>query len=308
MNRRSAVLALAFTGLAASFTALAQQPAPRDPVVRANATQKLTPHVYYISDESVPGVPNVGFVVGAKATLVIETGMGPPNGRTVLAEALKVSGKTKLYLITTHVHPEHDLGAQVFPASTTFIRAKAQVAEIAEEGMRTADAFRARSDVNKKLLEGAEFRKADVTFEKTYSLDLGGVTVKMFALGPAHTQGDTAIFVEGDKVLFAGDLAMKGMPAFASAKSSLKTWLAALDKLESLKSAVLVPSHGPIGDAAYIKTYRAYLTKIQARAAALKKEGKSADEAAAIITAELKPDYDTSRAAGAIKAAYAEAP
>src|SRR5262249_42196565 len=150
-----------------------------EPLVKANATQKLTQHVWYISDESVPGVPNVGFIVGTKGTLVVETGMGKPNGETVLKEVQKVMGKTKLYLVTTHVHPEHDLGAQAFPADTTMIRSKAQVAEIAEEGMKTADAFRSRSEVNKKLLEGAEFRKADVTFDGEYKLDLGGVHVRL---------------------------------------------------------------------------------------------------------------------------------
>jgi glyoxylase-like metal-dependent hydrolase (beta-lactamase superfamily II) len=225
----------------------------------------------------------------------------------VLAEAQKLSATNKLYLVTTHVHPEHDLGAQAFPATTTMIRANAQVKEIAEEGFRTADMFRGRSEINKQLLEGAEFRKADVTFDTTYDLDLGGVKVKLYMLGPGHTQADTVTFVEGDNVLFSGDLAMKGMPAFASSKSSAKQWLVALDKMDALKPKVVVPSHGPIGDASYIATYRTYITRIQSRAAALKREGKSVDDAVTAITAELKPDYDTSRAAAAIRTAYNEA-
>ena len=240
--------------------------------------------------------------------LVIETGMGPPNGKTILEEALKVSGKTKLYLVTTHVHPEHDLGAQALPASVTFIRSNAQVKEIAEEGMKTADAFRGRSEINKKLLEGAEFRKADVTFDKSYDIDLGGVKVKLLAVGPSHTAGDTAVFIEGDKVLFAGDLAMKALPAFASSKSSAKQWLASLDQFDALKPAIVVPSHGPIGDSKYIADYRTYITRIRDRAAALKHDGKTVEQATETITAELKADYpDTGRAAGAIRAAYAEA-
>jgi glyoxylase-like metal-dependent hydrolase (beta-lactamase superfamily II) len=219
---RSALIAALSALLIAPATA--QTPSTSGgPFIKAGATQKISPHVYVIPDASTPGVPNVGIIVGAKGTLVIDTGMGKPNGETVLAEAKKVMGKTKLYLVTTHVHPEHDLGAQAFPADTTLIRAKSQVSEIAEEGFKTADAFRGRSEVNRQLLEGAEFRTANVTFDKDYSLDLGGVTVKLYALGPGHTQGDTAIFVEGDKVLFSGDLAMRAMPAFASSKSSAKT-------------------------------------------------------------------------------------
>jgi glyoxylase-like metal-dependent hydrolase (beta-lactamase superfamily II) len=188
------------------------------------------------------------------------------------------------------------------------IRSNAQVREIAEEGMRTADIFRSRSDTNKRLLEGAEFRKADVTFDGKYDLDLGGVTVQIMSLGPAHTQGDTGVFVNGDRVLYSGDVAMKALPAFASSKASAKQWQASLDKLDALKPAIVVPSHGPIGDASYMANYRTYITRVQTRATALKKEGKTVDQAIEIITAELKTDYpDTARAAGAIRAAYAEA-
>jgi hypothetical protein len=85
----------------------AQQHAPRDPMVEANATRKLTTHVYAIEDkDTTPGVPNIGFVVGTRAALVIDTGMGDRNGRTVLAEVEKIAPGKALYLVTTHVHPE----------------------------------------------------------------------------------------------------------------------------------------------------------------------------------------------------------
>lgn len=308
MKRRTALAGLALLASALIAPVAAQQPASTGPMVQAGVTTKLSEHAYAIPDNSVPGVPNVGFVVGDNGILVIDTGMGAPNGQTVVAEAQKLGGGKKIYLVTTHVHPEHDLGAQAFPASTTMIRSSAQVKEIAEEGMRTADVFRSRSKTNKKLLEGAAFRKADVTFDNEYSLDLGGVTVKLIALGPSHTQGDTGAWVEADRVLYSGDVAMKALPAFVSSKASAKQWQASLDKLDALKPAIVVPSHGPIGDASYIANYRTYITRVQERAAALKKEGKTIDQAVETITAELKADYpDTSRAAGAIRAAYAEA-
>lgn len=311
MNRRLLVLAsvLAIAGGSAIVPAAAQPPAASaGPMVKAGATKKLTDHVWAIPDDSVPGVPNVGIIVGSTAALVVDTGMGPPNGRTVLAEVQKLAGNKKLYLVTTHVHPEHDLGAQAFPATTVMIRANAQVTEIAAEGMRTADAFRGRSAVNAQLLEGAAFRKADVTFDKSHDLDLGGVKVKLLSIGPNHTAGDTAIWVEGDKVLFSGDVAMKAMPAFASSKSSATHWLASLDAFDRLGPKIIVPSHGPIGDAAYIAAYRRYITFIRDKTAAAKKDGKTQAQAVELVTAELKTaGFDTGRAAGAINAAYAEA-
>jgi glyoxylase-like metal-dependent hydrolase (beta-lactamase superfamily II) len=292
-----------------SSATFAQQPANAGPMVREGATIKLSDHVFVIPDGSVPGVPNVGIIVGKRATLVVDTGLGRANGATVLRETQKVSGKTDLYLITTHVHPEHDLGADAFPATTKMIRSSDQVAEIAEFGQTTANAFRNRSPVMKDLLEGAEFRKADITFDKEHSLDLGGVRVRLLAVGPDHTPGDTVIFVEKDNVLFSGDVAMKGLPAFASPKSSLTHWLKSLDQLEALKPSVIVPSHGPNGDVQFIRDYREYLTLVRNRTAALKAEGKTLEQATELLTADLKQRYsETGRASGAIKTAYAEAP
>jgi glyoxylase-like metal-dependent hydrolase (beta-lactamase superfamily II) len=292
-----------------SSPSFAQQPATTGPMVREGVTTKVSDHVYVIPDGSVPGVPNVGIIVGKRATLVVDTGLGRANGVTVLSETQKVSGKTNIYLITTHVHPEHDLGAGAFPASTKMIRSSDQVAEIAEFGQTTADAFRKRSPVMKDLLEGAEFRKADITYEKEYKLDLGGVSVRVLAVGPNHTPGDTVIFVEKENVLFSGDVAMKGLPAFASPKSSLAHWLTALDQLEALKPSVVVPSHGPNGDVQFIRDYRDYLTVVRNRTATLKAEGKTVEQVTEILAAELKPRYpETGRAAGAIRTAYAEAP
>jgi glyoxylase-like metal-dependent hydrolase (beta-lactamase superfamily II) len=288
-------------------TTLAQQPA-RGPMIREGVTVKVSEHVYVIPDDGVPGVPNVGIIVGKKATLVIDTGLGRDNGLAVLRETQKVSGKTDLYLATTHVHPEHDLGAHAFPPTTKMIRSQAQVSEIAEFGQQTADAFRKRSPVMMQLLEGAEFRKSDITFDKEHVLDLGDVKVRILAVGPNHTPGDTVLFVEKENVLFSGDVAMKALPAFASPKSSLSHWLVSLNALDALKPNVVVPSHGPQGDAGFMANYRRYLMQVGERARALKAEGKTIEQATQTIAGELKDQYgDTGRLGGAVRTAYAEA-
>lgn len=277
------------------------------PMVQEKTTTKISTHVYVIPDNSVPGVPNVGIVVGDKATLIIDTGLGYKNGLIVYEEAKKVSGENQLYLVTTHIHPEHDLGAHAFPDSTQMIRSNDQINEIKENGLRTADVFRNRSTVMNDLLEGAKFRDADIEFEKEYTLDLGGVEVQLLALGPNHTPGDTATFVEKDKVLFSGDVAMKALPAFASPKSSLAHWLASLDRLESLQAKTIVPSHGPMGDVELITEYRRYFTLVKNRVQALKSEGLTLEQITAKLSGELQEQFSSSRRiAGAIRTAFAE--
>jgi glyoxylase-like metal-dependent hydrolase (beta-lactamase superfamily II) len=289
--------------------AAAPAPTPPPPIVKPGELRKVSDHVQIIPDDSVQLVPNVGYVVGDKAVLVIDTGMGPKNGAAVSEVAQKLAGGTRaVYLVPTHFHPEHDLGAQAFPASTKLIRSEDQQKDIAEFGLQVAKVFAARGPVYAELLKDADFRKPEITFAKDYDLDLGGVHAKLIAMGPNHTRGDLAILVEPDRVLFAGDLAMKAQPAFASPYSSVRQWLGTLDKLDALKPALIVPSHGPTGDTSFISGYRTYLTDIRDRTAAEKRAGKTEDQAVQAVSAAL-PNYpDRGRLAGAIKAAYGEAP
>ncbi len=306
MRASFAFSALALVALAAPVAA--QTPPP--PIVKVEGLKQISPHVHVIPDNSVPLVPNVGYVVGGKAVLVIDTGLGPRNGTAVYEVAKKLGGDKQLYLVTTHVHPEHDLGAQSFPATTKLIRSNDQVKDIAEFGLSLAKVFAGRSEINAELLKGADFRKADITFDHDDDLDLGGIHAKLTAMGANHTAGDTIIWIDAERVLFSGDIAMRAQPAFASPHSTIKHWLASLDALEALKPAIIVPSHGPTGDGVgFITGYRAYLTEIRDRTAAEKKAGHSADDAVTAVMAAFGDRApDKGRLTGAIKAAYAEAP
>jgi glyoxylase-like metal-dependent hydrolase (beta-lactamase superfamily II) len=273
-------------------------------LVREGVTEKLTDHVWAIPDGSAPLVPNVGIVVGRKAVLVIDTGMGTRNAQAVLREVAKVGAGKPIYIVTTHVHPEHDMGAHAFPPDSKLIRSKTQVEDIASgAGMNLVPVFAARSDLNRELLEGAHHREADIVFDGHYTVELGGLVAKVWSMGTNHTHGDTVVLVDG--VLFSGDVAMKPQPSFANPTATITHWLESLDRLDALKPRIVVPSHGPIGDASIMQGYREYLTHIRRRATELKKAGKTQDEAVQAITDEMAEEYpDKGRLAGAIRAAY----
>src|SRR4051812_5993246 len=93
--------------------ALAQQGFGDAKLSQANLKQ-VAPHTWVIM-----GFPNVGIVVGDKATLVVDTGLGNANGATITAIARKLSTRNqRLILTTTHFHPEHAAGQGGFPAGT----------------------------------------------------------------------------------------------------------------------------------------------------------------------------------------------
>lgn len=276
-----------------------------NPMVKEGTTQKISDHVYVIPDESVVLVPNVAIVVGSTGTLVVDTGLGARNGEIVLRETKKVSKGGELYLATTHIHPEHDLGAQAFPPNTKMVRSNDQVKEIAADKLETAKRFAGFSPAAGELLQGAEFRKADIVFDQERVLDLGGVRVRIMAMGYNHTPGDTAFFVEPDAILVSGDVAMSALPAIG-AESRISTWLTSMDRFEKLKPKRIVPSHGPMGDIAFVTNYRTYLTDVRDRTRAQKKAGKSLDDTIKLVQDELGAKYDRNRMAGAIRVAYNE--
>jgi glyoxylase-like metal-dependent hydrolase (beta-lactamase superfamily II) len=281
------------------------------PFVIENSTVKIAPHTYVIPDRNVAGVPNIGIVVGERAALVIDTGLGVRNGDTVLREVQKFHRGPELFVAATHFHPEHDLGASAFPPHARMLRSLDQLRDIDEFGLTTANAFSERSPVMAELLRGAVFRNPDIVFEREHLVDLGGVRVRAMAVGPAHTRGDTAFFVEGDRVLFAGDVAMPNLPVFASPYSSFQSWLASLDHLGALEPGQVVPSHGPIGDARMIAGYREFLELVLRRAGELKAAGHGSDATTETISEELRGRYASQqpgRIAPAVRLAYGEIP
>jgi len=306
-NTRAALLALVLLPVVLN----AQTTPVPDPLVKENATVKLAPHTYAIPDGNVPLVPNVGIIVGSRATLVIDPGLGRRNGEAVLREVAKVSKNPELFIASTHFHAEHTTGYIAFPASAKYINSTVQEAEFAAAGLAQIRTFSGRSPATAEILKDATGRTADITFDRDYLLDLGGVRVRFLVVGPTHTRGDTGLLVEGDDVLFAGDVVMNNSFLAAMPVSSMQAWLSAFDKFEAMHPRIIVPSHGPIGEGSLIASNRALMRDIQSRVRQLKEQGKSADETAAIVQTEFParhPGWPRANGLAAIaRSAYAEA-
>ncbi len=277
----------------------------KQPLLSEDNLKRVSDHVYVIE-----GFPNVAIVVGNRATLVVDTGLGERNGATVMRVEQKLAKGPILYLTTTHYHSEHTTGEQAFPASAIIIRNTAQQDEMNKMVAGHIDAFRKMSAQNTDLLKDVHFRAPDVLFDREAKIDLGGVTARLFWLGPAHTKGDMLTFIEEDSVLIPGDIVQKDIfPIMPNADASVKGWLSILDNIETLHPKFIVPDHGaPIVGASQIGTERAYLMALQARALELKKQGVSAEDAGKTITAELKaknPDWpNPNNVAGEVQRVY----
>src|SRR5580704_3247145 len=298
-----AVIGLAAVCLLAAQAARGQM---AQTLVDEKTLTRVSEHVY-----ALVGFPNIGIVVGNRATLVIDTGLGERNGATIMRVVQQLAKGPILYLTTTHYHSEHTTGEQAFPANTVLIRPTVQQEEVIERLPGHMARFREMSQQNKDLLADVKLRTPDVLFDGEMKLDLGGVTARLFCLGQAHTRGDMLIFVEEDSVLIPGDIVQSKLFPIMPEESTMKGWIAVLDKLEPLKPRLIVPDHGELGDGSLIAKERAMLLELQGRALDLKREGKSAEEAGKLLTAELHakhPDFaNVDRIAADVKLVYAEA-
>ena len=255
-----------------------------------NQATRVSEHVW-----AIVGFPNIGIVVGDRATLVVDTGLGPRNGAIAAHEAQNLAKGPLLYLTTTHYHPEHAAGEGGFPANTIIARPVAQQKELEEKGMQFVEMFSSRSPQMKKLLAGVTFRKPDITFEKEVTIDLGGVTARLFWMGAAHTKGDELIDVRPDGTMISGDVVQnKVAPNLPDDNASMKGWVEILGELRSTGWRHVLPDHSAPGDGSLIEANYDFFSQLQARALELKRQGKSADEAGQTLLAEFKmrfPDW-----------------
>jgi glyoxylase-like metal-dependent hydrolase (beta-lactamase superfamily II) len=263
--------------------------AQNQPVLGEN-TVKVSEHVW-----AIMGWPNIAIVVGSRATLVVDTGLGPRNGATIARVAAKLApGNQKLYLTTTHFHPEHAGGDAGFPAGTILIRNAAQQSEMELHGKEMIDMFAGRSTQNKELLANATLRTPDITFDQEAKLDLGGATARLLWFGGAHTKGDLLTFVEPDRTLVSGDVVQnKVVPGIFRDGGTPASWLAVLDKVAALNPLHVLPDHSAPGDGSMVALEKQFISDLRNSSLELKKQGVSADDAGKRLESEFKTKYPT---------------
>jgi len=295
LTRGAAALALTLAAAFAAAPASAQDKAPpANPfIVQGLNVTKLSEHVWEIPDNHKPGNPNVAIIVGTRATLIVDTGMGPRSGEAVVREAQKLSKNTQFYLATTDFRPEHMTGAMSFPPGSVYITPTAQKIDIHQRTQGYIDSFTSRSADLAEALKGVKIRDPDITFDREAKIDLGGgVIVRLIWYGPALFNGDVAIFVEPDRLLHGGNfLSSKTYPSMPDHTVDVNNWLDVLDKLEALHPLIVLPNHGDVRDATIIPNERLVLRDLQRRAMELRAEGVTSEQAGQTLIAEFDPKY-----------------
>jgi glyoxylase-like metal-dependent hydrolase (beta-lactamase superfamily II) len=284
---------------------------------------QLTPDVYTMTWDLVPGAPAIGnstFIIGAADVILVDSGFSKSAGEVILAALRGITNKPVSTVINTHWHGDHIFGNQVFKAAFPNARFVAHPETRAgiitgEIDYRTANRPKtearlaelkgktALTDAEKRDLTRAEWQvdawqgdyvlpdmlvEGQLTIVQRVSAEAqdakaGERKVEVRHLGLANTKGDLIIYLPAEKIAITGDIAITPVP-FAFF-SLPRAWIGTLDKLAAIEATTIVPGHGhPQTDTRFIRDLQAMLRSIVEQVDAGKKAGQDLETLKKTVT------------------------
>lgn len=260
---------------------------PRYPDVPVEMTLKrLSEHVFYV--EGRPGaatenegfISNAGVVVTDEGVVVFDALSSPPLAWKLVRLIREKTSKPIKRVIVSHYHADHIYGLQVFQE----LGARVLAPKGAMDYLASAEAKERLEERRLSLApwvnEQTRLVEPDELVTEPRSLQLGGVTLRLVYLGKAHSDGDLAMLVEPDRVLFSGDVIFQGRIPWVG-DADTRRWLEVLEEMERQGVKALVPGHGPASTdpAATIALTRRYLAFLREQMGAAVEEFVPFDEA-----------------------------
>lgn len=210
--------------------------------------QKITEYVF--AETRVRGC-NPGYLITSDGVVVIDTPQLPSHARQMHEEVLGY-GPLR-YIINTEHHVDHIFGNYFFTSAEHIISHRACLEmfmtvtpelnpyEYAKEAVPTDDPEGAAWFPDAETYQSA-MNKPDVILTGDLELAVGDHTVQILHV-PGHTQGQLAVYLPEERVLFASDTVFHGCQTWLYA-SNVDQWITSLERLMKLDVEVIIPGHG----------------------------------------------------------------
>lgn len=245
--------------------------------------ENISPGIYVHSGEHKDLAPhyggdicNLSFVIGNKGIAVIDTGGSPVVGARLRKAIRKVSNKPILYVINTHVHPDHALGNAAFKRDHPIFVGHSKLAN--DMAQRKEVYLRNQTEWVGKDAAGTELIAPTLAVSATHDLDLGGRTLQLVAHPVAHSPSDLTVFDTASQTLWTGDLLF--IERTPSVDGDVASWLEVITQLRNIPSTHTVPGHGAVtlDGVAALDDEKRYLTTLLADVRAAIKRGDSMEQ------------------------------
>lgn len=185
---------------------------------------------------------NISIVIGSKGVAVIDTGGSIKVGKKLYEAIRAITTKPILYVINTHVHPDHIYGNAAFLADKPQFVGHAKLAgmmQVREEAYQKLNQRYLGSDAI-----GSDIVLPTLTVDvgKPLTLDLGDRHLELTAYENAHTNTDITVIDSKTATLFTGDLLFAQRTPVV--EGDIKGLISALETLKTYPVKQVVPGHG----------------------------------------------------------------
>ena len=178
------------------------------------------------------GTRVAGVIVTNGGALVIDGLSSPEMGQDVQAKVLAATGQPVRYLVNSTFHNNYTRGNAAYT----------DVASIGHELYR--EDLIALMEENGVSAEERASRLPDMTYAESMTLHLGGKEIQIIHIGPAHTRGDSIVYVPEDRIVYVSELVFYNRFPFYN--SGYLGWIDAIDRILALDADIFVPGQGPM--------------------------------------------------------------
>lgn len=222
--------------------------------------------------ENLANNATFGLVVTIEGAVLMDPG-GSYKGAEMLHAAVRsVTDQPVVYVINTGGQDHRWLGNGYWQAQGAKVIASTEA--VADHQDRESLHFTMLSQLIGEKLDGTEPAYADITFETDYTLEIGGLSFEIMHRGPAHTLGDSFVWLDERDVMFTGDIIYVERLLGNGPAGNTRSWVEVFDEMAAFNPAHIVPGHGHATDLATARrdTYD-YLVNLRTHIGALIDEG-----------------------------------
>jgi cyclase len=237
------------------------------------------------------GAANSGFV-NRGGGLVVDTMYDLATTQRVIDLYATVTREPARRLVNSHHNGDHCWGNQLYAALGSEIIGHRLCAEwfgkdaspemfvaLAEAETVPPGFEQLAADLRLYDFHGIEMTPPTTLIDDDTIVDLDGLAAHLLYVGPAHTPGDVVVHLPSEGVLYTGDILFHRCTPIGW-EGTFANWIAALERLEALEPAVVVPGHGPVTDTEGLRDLREYLVFVLAEARSAFDAGLSTLDAA----------------------------
>lgn len=272
----------------------------------------------YLQPDGGWGWSNAGLVTDGGESLLVDTLFDMTLTREMLDTMAAVTAAAPIdTIVNTHANGDHCYGNAAVGARR-IVASQASAVEMddvpasmlaamvaAAPDMGEVGAYVARIFGSFAFDEVEPAAPTD-TFTGATRLDVGGLSLDVVEVGPAHTAGDVLVEIPDRGVVFTGDILFNGGTPVIWA-GPIRNWIAACDRIVDAGWSVVVPGHGPLAGIEDVTAQRAYLAWLLEEVRPRQAAGMTVDETIADIDLGHFADLgDAERLAVNVDAAYAE--